>query len=324
MESLTLLGFIGILRDALKIFTKNGKIIASIILFTLFVKSLLFLTNLFSIKPLITDIAFEKFLLHFTTPGKPEFTNIFNHIIKDIKIIFGIEITYIIFDFVSILLSSTATILAAVIIHGGKQEHLPVKELLLRTVKSWKRPLVTWLYIFLFSLVYVFIFVAILFLGIQITNHNPIFSAIFAIVLGISASILYIHLSVTWTLAIVVSVAEQIRGLEALGKAAQIVEGMKRQGFLLNLVFTILSLIMAQGTRLISSRKSFVLAIILALVIINVASLVRMYCLAAFTVFYYRCKKTHGENVELEGIVSPNEYRKIPTTALLVSDDNIP
>ncbi|KDP34246.1 hypothetical protein JCGZ_07817 [Jatropha curcas] len=325
MESLTFLGLIGILREALKIFTKNGKLMSSVALLNLFIQSFLFLANLYSIWTVISDIVFEKYLLHLTSPGTPEFTNIFNHIRKDIKIILEIEIIYVILNSISFLLSATVTILAAAIIHREK-EHLSLKELLLRTLKSWTRPLVTWLYVSLFALVYIFIFLAILFLGIKVSDHNPILLAVFGFVLASLASIFYIYLSVTWTLAIVVSVAEQIRGLEALGKAAQLVKGMKRQGFLLNLVFSTFSLIITQGTKLISSSKSLVLAIILALVIINFAVLVRMYWLVAFTVFYFRCKKIHGETVGLEGIVCSDEYSKTPTgsAAPLITDNTIP
>ncbi|XP_021657050.2 uncharacterized protein LOC110647494 [Hevea brasiliensis] len=316
------MAFVGILRETHKIFSKNGRLMAYIALLTLLIKSTLFLSNFFSIKPVITDFLFEHNLLRITTPENPEFTNILTHIRKDIKIIFGVEIIYIILDSVAFLLSGTATILVAVITHGGKKDDLSLKDVLLRTARSWTRPLITWLYIFLFCLVYIFLFMAVLSLVLLTVHNNPATFAFAANFIGVSAVFFYIYLSVTWILAIIVSVAEQKRGLEALGKAAEIVKGMKLQGFLLNFAFSISSLILVLAIKMIPVAHSLALEIIIALVTINSAILVRMYWFSAFTVFYYRCKKTHGEQVELEG-VSSDGYIVIPTTAPLVGD-NIP
>ncbi|KAF2310236.1 hypothetical protein GH714_007356 [Hevea brasiliensis] len=277
MESLTLMAFVGILRETHKIFSKNGRLMAYIALLTLLIKSTLFLSNFFSIKPVITDFLFEHNLLRITTPENPEFTNILTHIRKDIKIIFGVEIIYIILDSVAFLLSGTATILVAAITHGGKKDDLSLKDVLLRTASSLSRIID------------------------RITVHNnPATFAFAANFIGVSAK----------------------RGLEALGKAAEIVKGMKLQGFLLNFAFSISSLILVLAIKTIPVAHSLALEIIIALVTINSAILVRMYWFSAFTVFYYRCKKTHGEQVELEG-VSSDGYIVIPTTAPLVGD-NIP
>ncbi|XP_021593082.1 uncharacterized protein LOC110600532 [Manihot esculenta] len=298
MESLTLMSFVAILRETLKIFSKNGRLMALIALLIILIKSSLFVSNIFSIKPVITDYFFERnVLLPFSTPNTPEFNKILTHIRKDIKIIFGIEIIYVIIDSVAFILSITATILVAAITHGGKNDDLSFKDVMLKTVRSWTRPL--------------------------ITCNNPSILTVAAILMGVSAVVFYIYLSVTWFLAIVVSVAEQKRGLEAIGKAAEIVKDMKLQGFLLNLAFSISSVIFVQGIEMIPVSHSLVARTIILLVEMNCAIVVRMYWFSSFTVFYYRCKKTHGEGVELEG-VSSDGYSKIPATAAPLVGDNIP
>lgn len=194
---------------------------------------------------------------------------------------------------------------------------------MLKTVRSWTRPLITWLFLILFALVYFFLFFVILVLVLFPLSNNPSILTVAAILMGVSAVVFYIYLSVTWFLAIVVSVAEQKRGLEAIGKAAEIVKDMKLQGFLLNLAFSISSVIFVQGIEMIPVSHSLVARTIILLVEMNCAIVVRMYWFSSFTVFYYRCKKTHGEGVELEG-VSSDGYSKIPATAAPLVGDNIP
>ncbi|EEF29166.1 conserved hypothetical protein [Ricinus communis] len=330
MESLMLLGFAGVLRDALKVFCKNGRIMASVALFTLLTKSILYLSITFSTKPLITDLLVERNLLHVTTPNTPEFTNILAHIRKDFKIFYGLECIYVILDAVTFLLSATATILAAAIIHGGKDD-LSLKNLLLRTTRSWKRPLVTSIYTTLFGLVYLFLYAAILF-GITriiktliISPVTVFFLGVASVFLSVSGIVFFVYLSAIWTLAIVVSAVEEIRGIEAVIKATEISKGMNLQGISLKLLFIISSCLLS-GILMMLKDPSLTLHRIVALVIINSHGLLWMYLFAAFTVFYYRCKKTHGERVELEEILDDG-YSKIPTTtvttttALVVGDD---
>ncbi|XP_048227602.1 uncharacterized protein LOC125369431 [Ricinus communis] len=322
MESMLLLGFIGILREALKIFCKNGRIMASIALFTFLAQSILYLANFFSIMPLIFDLLLQRNLLHIATPDTPGFTDILNHIRKDIKILFELELVYLILDSIAFLLSSTATVLAAAIIHGGKED-LSFKDLVLRTARTWTRPLVTWLYINLLGLVYLFGFLAIL-IGMILVIQNPVILAVAAILLGVSAVLHYIYLTVTWNLAIVVSAVEETRGLKAIIKASEIVKAMKLQGFLMNLLFSISSVVLVQGMNVSAkAHESVAVQVCAALIVVNCASLLRMYWFVAYTVFYYRCKKTHGERVELEERLDDG-YSKLPTTAAPLIGHNIP
>ena len=59
------------------------------------------------------------------------------------------------------------------------------------------------------------------------------------------------YLSVVWDLAFVVSVLEEKCGIDAIGRAAELVKGFKLSGFFLNIVFGILSFVMIPGFRLV-------------------------------------------------------------------------
>ena len=68
--------------------------------------------------------------------------------------------------------------------------------------------------------------------------------------------IFYLHLSVVWTLAIVVSVIEEKSGIQALGRAARLVKGMKLKGFLLKLLFGTLYYVALKVLRMVDKQYS--------------------------------------------------------------------
>ena len=120
---------------------------------------------------------------------------------------------------------------------------------------------------------------------------------------------LYFYLAVIWTLAIVVSVLEEKCGIEALGKAGEIVKGLTLKGFLLKLLFRALYCVLLQLLRMINNKQSTGTNICASLVVVNSVCFVMMFSLIAFMVFYHECKKMHGEELvsEIQGGV---EYTK--------------
>ncbi|KAJ9162865.1 hypothetical protein P3X46_022607 [Hevea brasiliensis] len=321
MEFHILLEFVGTLGETQNIiFFKNGKLMTYITLLTLLINSLFYIFNIFSIKPLIRDFLTEQNLVIAATPGSPEFANIFINMKRDLGIFVGVEWIYLLVNSIISLFLATVTISASAMAFRGSKD-MTFKTLLLRAARSWKRPCVTWFYTTLLCTGYICLLLAILFpLSLIIQRPGPLFSALHT-VLFVVASILYVYMTVIWTLALVISVLEEMYGIEALGKAAQIVKGMKIHGFLLNLVFITLSCVLVQGLRLISYEQPLATKVIIGFVVISFISLVRLVWLVAYSIFYYQCKKIHGEDqVELQENVG---YTKIPTTAPILSE-NIP
>ncbi|XP_038700768.1 uncharacterized protein LOC119997678 [Tripterygium wilfordii] len=244
MELEMISGFLGILRDAYKTFCKNVKLMLSVALLTLSFNSIIYLSNFVSIMPLTSDFFNKQTLLPTTTPGSPEFASLLLSIQQDLRIFVGVEWIFLIINFISALFITTVVIFASAYMHNGKA--LSFKELLLKTLKAWKRPLVTWFYVTLLASGFLIVFIIIL-IPVFLVMDSPFKPSIVSIVLIVLVAVLYTYLAVVWTLALVVSVLEDKRGIEALGKAAQLVKGMKLEGFLLNLVFTILSSGLLQG-----------------------------------------------------------------------------
>ncbi|KAF5742867.1 hypothetical protein HS088_TW09G00928 [Tripterygium wilfordii] len=310
MELQMISDVVGILKDAYKIFCKNVKLMLSVALLSLSFNSVIYLSNIFSTTPLISDLFSKQSLLITTTPGSPEFASLLLSIKEDIRIFVGVEWIFLIINFISAIFITTVIIFASAFTHNGKA--LSFKELLLKTLKAWKRPLVTWFYVNLLASGFLIIFIIIL-IPVFLVMDSPFKPSIVSIVLIVLVTVLYTYLAVVWTLALVVSVLEDKCGIEALGKAAQLIKGMKLEGFLLNLLFTILNSGLLQGMRFIPGKHPF----IVGLIIVNFIGLLRMFWLMTYTVLYYDSKKTHGEGVEFQGSL---DYVKVPTTPLIADD----
>ena len=135
---------------------------------------------------------------------------------------------------------------------------------------------------------------------------------------------LYFYLAIVWTLAIVVSILEEKCGIEALAKAGEIVNGLKLRGFLLKLLFGALYYLLLQPLMsTIDNTRSLGARICIALVVVNSICFVKIFSLIAYTIFYYDCKKFHGE--VNHGVQAGLEYTKTGTeTPLITEDDMVP
>ncbi|OMO51022.1 hypothetical protein CCACVL1_30051 [Corchorus capsularis] len=314
-----LLDLLTLLVDTYKIYLKNGRLMALIAALIISLHSMLYLFNIFSLKPLISDLLIKQSFLLLTSPGTPEFTNVFVGIQSDIKIFAGVEWIFLLLSAIASIFFTVSITHASALIRGGKTTSM--KDLVIRTIRSWKRPFVTSFYITLFSLGYIFLSLITL-LPLVLILGNQVISSYSGILLSILAMVFYIYLSVVWNLSIIVSILEEKSGIQALGKADGIVKGMKLQGFILSLVLTILSVILFQGFRWIINfnvKRSETVRILMVLLVLNSIWMVRMFGHTAYTVLYYKCKKNHGEEVELEAEM---EYTKIPAAPLL--NESIP
>ncbi|XP_055960667.1 uncharacterized protein LOC126668647 [Mercurialis annua] len=119
-------------------------------------------------------------------------------------------------------------------------------------------------------------------------------------------------------MAFVISILEEISGVEALGKAAKIVKGMKIHGFLQNLIFIVIIGALIRGIWFIKPGQAEGIEMIIGLLVINSTNLVRMVFLVMYTMFYLQCKKNHGEEVKI--LQDSVEYTNLLTTSLVDED----
>ncbi|KAF8033840.1 hypothetical protein BT93_C0183 [Corymbia citriodora subsp. variegata] len=314
MELPMLLSFVQTLIEAHKLFLRNGRLMVSIAASTVLLYSLLLLTNIFSLRPAVGHLIANTSMLLITSPTSTEYSYLLMSIQKDIRLFYGLEWVFVLLYSVCSILFSTMTIYASAAAHGGK--NLSTKDLGIAVARSWRRPFITFFYITLFGIGYLFLVLALT-IPLVLPRAN-----IATVILCIVAALFYAHLAVVWTLGLVVSVLEEDKsGLGALAKAGQLVKGREVHGFALSLVIVALSILMSQVVRLVSVRQSEGAYIVIGLVMLNLLWAVRMFGLMAYTVFYYECKKFHGE--ESNALMVSLEYSKIPANTPLITE-NLP
>lgn len=190
-----------------------------------------------------------------------------------------------------------------------------------------EKAIVMLFYTTLLDLGYVVLVLAFLLPLVLIFYPESVLLFLFSTLAFAMAAILYLHLSVVWTLALVVSVLEETSGIEALGKAARQVKGLRLKGFLLKLFFGTFSYVMIKldlGTvNTQYSKTSISINIVIALLILSASCLIKMFSLTTYTVFYYECKKMHIGEEEANEMQSSNSvmgYTKIPAIANITTD----
>ncbi|KAK4415233.1 hypothetical protein Salat_2630600 [Sesamum alatum] len=249
--------FLIILYESIKLLPKNWKLMASIAILSHIPTSILFL--LFS-----SSFQSSQHLL----------------------LVYVLEIAFLLLFITISHLSTIATILASAASYSDK--NLSFENMFSSIKGTWKRPLLTSFQVSRSSSTRYLSFFVPLAILLVITSPNPITISI-AFLVGIMFIVLQLYSSVVWALSYVVSIVEEgFQGREAVEKAAEVVEGQRLHGFMLNLFFNLL---------------------LSAIFVVCWMMLVFM----AYTVFYFQCKKQRGEEIDTLGYL---QYTKLPTIAL--------
>ncbi|KAM0036812.1 hypothetical protein Hdeb2414_s0014g00430761 [Helianthus debilis subsp. tardiflorus] len=309
MNMSKLSGFLELLKAPLKILSQNGKLMAITATVYLILYSISFFLYMLSTNPFLLDLMFKLMALASERPGTPDFSKLLVAIREDTGIVLGIEVAYmILFFFVALFTQSTVIIIASCYYTGND---LALKELVLKVSKTWTRPFVTSLWVQLLALGYTsFFLLPFLVPSLVLFDHRTILITILIFV-AIFFITFYIYLSVVWSLAIAVSVVEDSYGYSALGKAKELVNGKRVHGFLLNLFFILVLVVIC----IIGSKLSPAMPIVGGVIQTLLIGIISMFQSMAYTGFYFQCKNDMMKSGGLE-------YSRIPATPVL--DQYIP
>ncbi|KAG8367677.1 hypothetical protein BUALT_Bualt16G0097800 [Buddleja alternifolia] len=188
---------------------------------------------------------------------------------EDVALVLVLQIAYFLALSVISFFSALVTILVLSMSYSAKT--ISLKDLFSRIGKTWTGPMITTFYVSGLAIGYS-VFVVMLAAPLLMYPNSATYWV--AILLGIVASGVYLYLFVAWGVAIVVSVVEEsCYGLEALGKACCLLRGRVNKGFVNPTLY--------------------------GLFLVNVSFLVKIFIVVAYTVLYFKCKKHHGEEIEL-------------------------
>lgn len=305
------------LNESRKLFLKNKKLMFSVSVFYLLLNGLLYLFNVLTITPEITNLTQDLNLLPTMDPSSPEYMAQLMKVFADFRLFVVSSDIFNAVSFIINLLSVLVIVQASALTY--KHENVKFKDFVVLILKSWKGPLVTSFYISLFSLGYCLFFVIILFpILLSSLSIASLFSLVAKVFVLLVLFLLFAsYLAIVWYLSMVISVLEETYGIQALGEAAKIVKGMKPKLFLLNIFYGLLIFGLAQIVTLVSlvvdRSQSFVVTLAIGLVLV-VSAFVGMFLLMTYTVAYFQCKSPHGQDVESLRDV---EYTTLPTTSLI-------
>ncbi|KAI3915784.1 hypothetical protein MKW92_053375 [Papaver armeniacum] len=214
------------------------------------------------------------------------------------------------------LLSTSAVVYTIACIYSSKD--VTFKKVMTAVPKVWMRLMVTFLWYFLIVILYNLIVVVIVFLlgvvslvlarvfSFQLDWRSPITILVVVITVLIPYMIGAIYISLVWYLASVVSVLEDIRGIEAMKKGKALVKGKIWISFITAIPLQICSMInffafsslVVQGESLgIVGRVSLGIFCLVLLVIFLHFGLVLQ------TIIYFVCKSYHKENIDKSSLV---------------------
>ncbi|XP_018622118.1 uncharacterized protein [Nicotiana tomentosiformis] len=291
-------GFLSILKESLQLLPRNKKLLALTSFLYFLISSILFSILNFKLKFLIHDISLKVSILSISTSNTFKITKILADIKEDFQILLTLYVALVIILFFISFLYAIATIILSFISYNNT--NISLKDFVLRISRAFKYAIITGLYTKMFGIGYIFIILFLLSPLLISTSNIFLFSI--AIFVGIISFFFFQYLSVVWILALIISVVEEnYYGIKAIAKAGSLIKGKRLHGFILNVLFSIVSLLLYKSyLKMNLGAKGVINQTLVSLFLVNFSSLVSFLCLVAYTVLYFHCKKNHGEEVELQ------------------------
>ncbi|KAK1267967.1 hypothetical protein QJS04_geneDACA022885 [Acorus gramineus] len=276
-----------ILWVALTLPFKNPKLIVSNMLLVLTVSSLLTLGLNLTLNPVESDMESKAALLPTEDPNSPEAEETINGILKDFRELLGIELAFMVPFFIIGLYTLVSVVYSSAVTYHDKPLTL---DAMLSDIKwAWKGPAITSLYFAAFAMAYMF--------GIVIVSmliKGAAGAVVLIAVVVILTSLYGLYLIAVGMVSLVTSVLEEdCYGMEAIKKARELTKGRRLQGFELVLIEFVVNLVVVALVNPKQASGSMVPTVMTMFI----SCLFKMIMFMVFTVFYYDCKKSSGEEV---------------------------
>ncbi|KAL3532916.1 hypothetical protein ACH5RR_006437 [Cinchona calisaya] len=304
-----------ILQESIKLLSKNGKLIVLTILPTLLLTSISFVIFNLSYESLLRDMLIRECIIPLTSASSAEFSNKLAGLRENFGLMLVVHITFILSYTIISLFSITATVLIFSVSYTERT--LSHRGFALLVLKSLKRPLITGFYTTMLDIGYIYF---VLDLAGPLTFSGKTMGEQLGVLFLVAAGgyMWYLYFSMVWILGIVISVIEEnCNGIEALGKAGKLIKGKRIQGYIMNIILVMISVLVVlliQGFGGIRGHKWPVNDTIFGMFLVNLSCLLRLFHFVAHTVLYFQCKKNHGEEIEFLGEV---EYTKTSTIPIV-------
>lgn len=299
MDFYKLFAFKGILIESLKIIAKNLKIVAILFTISTILQSSIFAITTISTRKTLRNLVDELNHILLARASTPDSPNLLGKTNNDIIFVIYVQCIVSLMSNAISLASIGSVVLVSAATYCGK--NVTFQNLIPKLANKYLKQVVTWFHIKLLALCYLLYFFLMLVAPIPFLLHRPFFLiAIWFTISGV-AIIFLTYVSIVWKLAMVITVIEEnYFGRDALGKASRLIKGKRIQGYALNFIFTLGPTIVEVVA--MNQYKQFVTKqVIIGIFVIcfNIVNLLLLY--TSYTVLYFQCKKSHGEEINLQG-----------------------
>ncbi|KAK9097963.1 hypothetical protein Syun_025008 [Stephania yunnanensis] len=212
---------------------------------------------------------------------------------KDVAAIIGLELAFFFVFSIIFLFEIAVTVHHAIETYMKRPTSL--KELILRSRTTWRRLVITWSSIVFITIIYIILLQALILPLLLVSTFDAMVKWI--CLLGLFAVVFYLYFAVIWTLSIVVSIAEDCLGFKALERARHLISGRKVYVFALMFFLLLVSVPVSLLVLLHLSEddQPAIFRYAVGTVVAAFFCVAQLFVFVVFTVFYYECRKFHGE-----------------------------
>ncbi|KAL7230881.1 hypothetical protein ACSBR2_009212 [Camellia fascicularis] len=296
-EEIQFLGFFGIFKESSNIISSRRKIFTQIILSLILPLSFIFLAHIEISNLLFAKIAHTEDALYHTQAGTPKYSKLSDLISSEWTSFWIFKITYFIFFLVLSLLSTSATVYTIACVYTAKE--ITFKKVMSVVPKVWKRLMITFIWNFIIVFVYNIVALLVLVIFLLIVGHINTIALPILFTLIILYLMGFVYISVVWHLASVVSVLEDVYGIQAMIKSKGLIKGKMKVSIaifiLLNLFFIGIQVVYE---RFVVVEDSIWYRIGFGSVCLNLLVFLILFGLVIQTVIYFVCKSYHHESID--------------------------
>lgn len=325
---LQFLGFFGIFKESFKIIGTWRKVFSQITLALILPLSFIFLAHFQVSQILFSKITRHKDTLEKTQINTPNHAKLSGVISSEWAAFWLFKAAYFTVFLILFLLSTSAIVYTIACIYTGKQ--ITFKKVMKSVPKVWKRLIVTFMWSFAIVLVYNAIAIGLFVLWFVLIGPVTIGIIILAVF-----SILYfsgvVYIGVVWHLACVVSVLEEVYGIQAIKKSRALIQGKMGVGVAFFLTIGVCYVVIEQlfGNLVVFGVVGG-LAVRIGIAILCLLLVIKLMLLSLViqTVIYFVCKSYHHENIDKSSLsyhieVNLGEYVPLKANEVQLGDTNV-
>ncbi|XP_019177172.1 PREDICTED: uncharacterized protein LOC109172467 [Ipomoea nil] len=297
-DEIQFLGFLDIFKESLGVVSAMKKIFFQITVVMIIPLSFIYLAHIEISDIIFTDILRDEYILDRIQEGTQTYDKISDVLTSEWTAFWFFKIAYFIFFLVLALLSTSAVVYTIACIYTSKE--ISFKKIMSVVPKVWKRLMVTFLWSFLILFAYNILTITILILWLIMMGPRG-FGLFGAVLLMLMYMAGFVYITVIYHLASVVSVLEDVHGLDAIIKSKGLIKGKLGISALIFLLLNTIFIGIQTGFEyfvVLGYGGGFTGSVWYAILFVLLLAILMLYGLTIQTIIYLICKSYHHENID--------------------------